>query len=110
MKTKKYNFKKIKSLPSFDEDLKEKLKNTEFKEGFALASKRLELAYEIMAARKKAKMSQIEFAKKLRTSQSFVARVENGNQNLTIDVLIRMADVLSMEQKKQVKFHIIGSV
>lgn len=110
MSAKNYNLKKIKSLPCFQEGLREKLKNPEFKEGFDLASKRLDLAYEITEARKKAKMTQIEFAKKLRTSQSFVARVENGNQNLTIDVLMRMADVLSMKQKKSVKFQIIGTV
>jgi len=110
MKTKKYNLKKIKNLPSFDDDLKEKLKDLKFKEGFDLALRRWELACEIMAERKKAKMTQIEFAKKLRTSQSFVARVENANQNLTIDVLIKMADVLSMKQKRSVKFQIVGSV
>lgn len=110
MKTKDYNLKKIKSLPSFDDDLKEKLKNFAFKDGFDLASKRLDLAYKIAIARKKAKMTQNEFAKALQTSQSFVARVENGNQNLTVDVLIRIADVLSMKQKRPVKFQIVGSV
>ena len=110
MNDKKYNLKKIKNLHSFDDDLKEKLKNKEFKKGFDLALKRWSLAHEIMSAREKAKMTQVELAKKLKTSQSFIARVENGNQNLTIDVLIRMADILSVEQKKPVKFQIIGSI
>lgn len=110
MSNKKYNLKKIKNLPSFDDDLNKKLKNPKFKKGFNLALKRLELAHDIMSAREKAKMTQTEFAKKLKTSQSFVARVENGSQNLTLDVLIRMADVLSMKQRKPIKFQIIGSV
>lgn len=104
MSDKKYNLKKVKSLPSFDDDLKEKLKDPKFKKGFNLALKRWDLAHEIMAARKKAKMTQTEFAKELKTSQSFVARAENGGQNLTIDVLIRMADVLSMKQKSRLSF------
>ncbi|MEA3463809.1 MAG: helix-turn-helix transcriptional regulator [Patescibacteria group bacterium] len=107
---KKYNLAKIKNLRGFDDDLKEKLKDPKFKKGFDLALKRWDLAHEIMAAREKAKMTQTEFAKKLKTSQSFIARAENGGQNLTIDVLMRMADVLSMKQKKPVKFQIIGSV
>lgn len=110
MSNKKYNLKKIKSLPGFDDALKEKLKDPKFKKGFNLALKRLELAHEIMLARGEAKMTQTEFAKKLQTSQSFVARVENGNQNLTVDVLMRMADVLSVKLKKPIKFHIVGSV
>ena len=107
---KKYNLAKIKSLGSFDDDLKEKLKNPKFKKGFDLALKRWDLAHEIMIARKKAKMTQTEFAKELKTSQSFVARAENGGQNLTIDILMRMADVLSARLKKPVKFQIVGSV
>ncbi len=55
-------------MPSVKDDLKDKLKNPEFKEGFVLASKRLDLASEIIDARKKAKLSQVEFVKKLRTS------------------------------------------
>ncbi|MBU4331699.1 helix-turn-helix transcriptional regulator [Patescibacteria group bacterium] len=110
MNSKKYNLKKIESLPSFEDDLKEKLKNPKFKKGFGLSLKRWDLTHEIMTARKRAKMTQMEFAKKLQTSQSFVARVENGDQNLTIDVLMRMADVLSAKQKKPIKFQIIGSV
>jgi ribosome-binding protein aMBF1 (putative translation factor) len=110
MNNKKYNIKKIKNLPNFEEDLSKKLKDKKFKKGFEVALKRLELAQEIMSAREKAKMTQTEFAKELKTSQSFVARAESGNQNLTIDVLIRMADVLSGKLKKPIKFQIIGSV
>jgi len=103
---KQYNLKKIQKLSTFDDDLSAKLKNPEFKKRHYIALKRLELAHEIMLARKKAKMTQIELAKKLKTSQSFIARVENGNQNLTIDGLIRITNALSTKQKKPVKFQI----
>lgn len=39
-------------------------------------------------------MTQGEFAKKLKTSQSAVARIESGNQNVTIDQLMKMGEVL----------------
>lgn len=39
-------------------------------------------------------MTQGEFAKKLKTSQSAVARIETGNQNVTIEQLMKMGEVL----------------
>lgn len=107
---KQYNLTKIKKLSKFDDDLKGRLKNKEFAKRHILMLKRMELAHEIMLARKNANLTQKEFAKKLRTSQSFIARVENGNQNLTVDVLINMANTLANKQKHPIKFEIIGSV
>lgn len=107
----KYDPKKIKKYTSsFNEHLKKELKDPKFKQGFDSAYKRWGIAREIIEARKKAKMTQNDLAKSLKTSQSFVARVENGGQNLTIDVLSRLADVLSVKLKKPVKFEIVGKV
>lgn len=39
-------------------------------------------------------MTQGEFSKKLKTSQSAVARIESGNQNVTIEQLMKMGEVL----------------
>ena len=39
-------------------------------------------------------MTQGEFSKKLKTSQSAVARIESGNQNVTIEQLMKMSEVL----------------
>jgi len=110
MSKKKYNLEKIKQLTSFDDVLAEKLKNPEYKKAFDIAVKRLELAHEIMRGREKAKMTQAEFAKELKTSQSFVARMEGGTQNITIDVLFRVADLLSKKLNKQIKFSIKGTL
>lgn len=40
-------------------------------------------------------LTQGEFAKRLKTSQSAVARIESGNQNITIEQLMKMGDVLN---------------
>lgn len=40
-------------------------------------------------------LTQGEFAKSLKTSQSAVARVESGNQNVTIEQLMKMSEVLN---------------
>ncbi len=107
---KQYDLVKIKKLSKFDDDLNGRLKNEKFARRHILTLKRMELAHEIMLARKNANLTQKEFAQKLCTSQSFVARAENGNQNLTVDILIKMADVLASKQKHPVRFEIIGSV
>lgn len=39
-------------------------------------------------------MTQEDFSKALKTSQSAVARIESGNQNVTIDQLMKMSEVL----------------
>lgn len=39
-------------------------------------------------------MTQEEFSEKLKTSQSAVARIESGNQNVTIEQLMKMGEVL----------------
>lgn len=39
-------------------------------------------------------MTQEEFARKLKTSQSAIARIESGNQNVTIEQLMKMSEVL----------------
>lgn len=39
-------------------------------------------------------MTQGDFAKELKTSQSAVARIESGNQNVTIEQLMKMSEVL----------------
>lgn len=40
-------------------------------------------------------LTQVEFAKQLKTSQSAVNRIEHGRQNLSLDMLARISDVLN---------------
>ena len=49
----------------------------------------------IKKARLSAGMTQKDFAKKLKTSQSAVARLEQGQQNITLDMLVKIAHVLN---------------
>ena len=42
-------------------------------------------------------LTQTEFAKRLKTSQSAINRIENGKQNLSIDTLGRISDVLNKQ-------------
>ena len=78
---------------SYDEDLKQELKNPAFRAAFEAGQKRLKIAYQIALARQKAKMTQKEMAKKLKISQSTIARIESGGQNLTMSTLEKLAKV-----------------
>ena len=66
----------------------------------------------IKTTREQKGMTQIEFAKKMKTSQSAIARIEKGGQNLTTDSIQKISEVLG---KKLIKlenrtddFRIIG--
>jgi DNA-binding XRE family transcriptional regulator len=87
---------------SFDKYLKEELKNPKFREAFERAGERLEIVYAIAEMRNKARLTQKEMAKKLKMSQSAVARIEQGGQNLTLGTLWKIADCFG--KKLKVKF------
>lgn len=75
----------------FQKYLKQQLKNKKLKKLYDEYGKQLEIAYQIIQLRKKAKITQIELAKKIGTTQSNVARMESGQQNFTIDILSKVA-------------------
>lgn len=56
---------------------------------------RLSLGYAIYIARKKIGFTQADLAKKLFTTQSEVARIEGGDQNMTTDKLNKIAKALN---------------
>ena len=57
-------------------------------------SKRLRVAAEIVALRKKRKLTQVQLAKKTHTSQSAIAQIESGERSPTVDTLIRIAGAM----------------
>ena len=87
---------------SFTEELKRDLKDPKFRAAFEKAGERIEAAYAITEMRHKAKMTQKELAKKMKVSQSVVARIEQGSQNLTIGTLMKLANVCG--KKLKIKF------
>ncbi|MDR2973175.1 MAG: helix-turn-helix domain-containing protein, partial [Propionibacteriaceae bacterium] len=51
----------------------------------------------VREARTNRRMTQVELAKALNTSQSAIGRIEAGNQNLSLDTLGRISDVLGVQ-------------
>ena len=81
----------------FDVYLKRHLKNKEFKKHYDEFGKQLEIAYQLAQLRKEKRMSQIELAKQIGTTQSNVARMESGQQNFTIGTLIKVAEIFEKD-------------
>ncbi|MBU2474392.1 helix-turn-helix domain-containing protein [Patescibacteria group bacterium] len=91
------NFKKQKKIKllSFDEVLKKELKDPEFKRGFELEKKKLEISLAIIELRKQKRISQAKLADKIGLKQSAIGRIETGEQNLTIETLQKIASALN---------------
>lgn len=87
----------------FQSFLDEQLKDTESKRQYNEYGRQLEVAYQILQMRKKKKMSQTVLAKKLKTKQSNVARMESGQQNFTTEMLVKIASVFGRELKIEFK-------
>lgn len=88
--------KKVKAR-DFQEYLAKQLKNPEIKKHYDEYGKQLEIAYQILKLRKQKKISQIELAKRLKTKQSNIARMEAGQQNFSIRMLDSIAKALKVD-------------
>lgn len=87
--------KKLNKATDFQAYLKKQLKNQELKRYYDEYDKQLEIAYRILQLRKKAQLSQAELARRVGTTQSNIARMEQGRQNFTIDTLSKVAKSLN---------------
>lgn len=63
---------------TFKEDLKMQLTDKEFKKCYERELRKLRLSMQIAEVRKRLGLTQKEFAKRLRTSQGAIARIESG--------------------------------
>src|SRR2546426_4544591 len=81
--------------PNFDLYLEEQLKDSGFAERFARAGEAWDVALQIAALREKAGLSQKDLARKLKTSQQQISRLESPSyEGHSLSMLRRVADVL----------------
>lgn len=79
-------------LDKLEKKLRKQIKD--FDKKFSNAKIRLEFAIQIANEREKAGFSQKDLALKLKTTQSVISRIENGKQNISLDMLQKIADAL----------------
>lgn len=87
---------------SFEEHLRKEMKNPVFRKAYEEAGERLRARYEITVMRHKKKMTQKQLAKKMKMNQTSIARIEAGEQNLTIGTLKKFARAFG--KKLQIRF------
>ena len=93
--------KKIGKAIDFQKDLAKQLKNPKFRRYYNEYGEQLKIAYQILQMRKKKGISQKALAEKIGTKQSNVARLESGQQNLTIGLVSKIAEVLGYKFKPE---------
>lgn len=69
-------------------------KDKEYQKIYEKVAPIMDIAIKIAIAREKAGLTQSQLAAKLDTTQSVISRIEQGNQNLSIQMLSRIASVL----------------
>ena len=84
---------------TFRSFLKQDLRDPEIREGYRRSKVESEVAIMIAQLRGKKGLNQTELAKKLKTTQTVVSRIEHGDQNLTLRTLSNIAQALGKELK-----------
>lgn len=84
----------LKGATTLDAYLAQELKDPKFRRLYEDAEIELKVAYEIMKAREAAKVTQGELARRIKSKQQTVSRIESGGQNLTLVTLNRIARAL----------------
>mgnify|MGYP001561525787 CR=1 FL=1 len=85
---------KINRLYTFEDDLKRRLQDPEFKKVWEESEAEYLLAKAIIEKRLAKKLSQRDLAKKVKTSQAAISRVEAMNGNPSLSFLKRIASAL----------------
>lgn len=86
---------------SFEEVKADLLRNEEFASEYEKLRPRYEAIEQIIKARKDQNMTQEELARRIGTQKSNISRLESGNYNPSLDMLIKIAEALGRELKIQ---------
>lgn len=76
---------------TFYRDLKSKMRNRAFREGFEREKLVIELSMQIEKIRKQKHMSQKQLSDKTHISQQEISKIEHGGRNITLDTLEKVA-------------------
>ncbi len=82
---------------TFDDYLKEQLKKPSFRKVWEESEVEYLLAKQLIEKRLKMKISQRELAKRAKTTQAIISRIETMNANPSLGTLHRIASVLNVK-------------
>lgn len=87
----------------FDSIKSELMLDDEFKEEYDRLKPRYDVISQIIEARKENNMTQSDLAKMVGTQKSNISRLESGNYNPSLDMLIKVARCLGKELSIQLR-------
>lgn len=87
----------------FEEIKEELLQDEEFKEEYERLRPRYEAIRQIITARTEQHITQEELAKRIGTQKSNISRLESGNYNPSLDLLIKIAEALGKQLNIQLR-------
>ena len=87
---------------TFDQYLKEQLKDPEFKKEWEKSETSYQVTRALIGARIKGNISQRQLAKKAGTTQAVISRIENMTVSPSINLLGRIAE--SLGKKLEIRF------
>ena len=87
----------------FDSIKAELMLDNEFKEEYDRLKPRYDVISQIIEARKENNMTQSDLAKMVGTQKSNISRLESGNYNPSLDMLIKVARCLGKELSIQLR-------
>ena len=82
---------------SFESVRTELMQDEEFKKEYERLQLRYEVISQLIDARKEQNLSQAELAKRVGTQKSNISRLESGNYNPTLDMLVRVANSMGLK-------------
>ena len=84
---------------TLQDHLRKSLKDPEFRKAWEKTRLEYEVARALIKARIEKKMTQAQLARKMRTKQSVISRVENAQTKPTLSFLQRLADAMGGKLK-----------
>lgn len=88
-------------LYTFRQDLKNRLKDPEFKKAWEESEAEYQISRALIDARINKKISQKELAKKANTTQAVISRLESMSANPSIGLIQKIAAALNLKLKIQ---------
>lgn len=84
---------------TLEDHLKESLKNSMFRREWEASEVEYQLSRQVISERLKRKMTQVDLAKKAKTTQAVISRIERMTTNASMDVLKRIAGAFGTRLK-----------
>lgn len=79
----------------FKDWLKKEMRDPGFKRAYDALGPEIEFAVQLAKVREKMRLTQKQLARKARVDQGDISKIENGKQNITVGMMVKLAAALN---------------